>query len=269
MALKPRLWSDNGQELKDVPVRGQRNPRFTQSTSNLHLRYGRMLKPNLTCSDPFYALSEVFSLTSAAEKQFLNMIAAKLDKDSTESLLQGEDAIYDDFKQSNLLHSRRILEQHIEEISATVDFIRRRQNSSDWPRSQSNKYQHTAHAVAHQILEDYEYLLSRAESLCRRCERAMTIAMNSANIVESKRGVQQAENVFKFTVLAAVYVPFSFTTSFFGMNFFQLEQRNLSVWIYFVTAIPIFAVSALIMFGDAGLSRRVWRTVSKRSKIRP
>lgn len=57
-----------------------------------------------------------------------------------------------------------------------------------------------------------------------QCERAMAMAVNIASIAEARRGIQQGKDVFKVTLLAAVYVPLSFATSLFGMNFKEFGQ---------------------------------------------
>jgi hypothetical protein len=119
-----------------------------------------MLKSNLTCSDPLYALSEIFSLAPAGGETIL----AKHDrcqnstKNSMESLRQGKDAIHDDIKQSNLYSIvAKCWSKHIEEISANSGFSSEDDKIAviglDLSRG---KYQHTstAHAAAHQILED-------------------------------------------------------------------------------------------------------------------
>lgn len=66
---------------------------------------------------------------------------------------------------------------------------------------------------------------------------SMTILMNAAAIDESQKAISQAEGVAKLTTLAFFFVPLSFTTSVFGMNFLELSDGNhLSIWVWAATA---------------------------------
>ena len=99
---------------------------------------------------------------------------------------------------------------------------------------------------------DLEYLVERATFLRNRSETSITLAMNVASIGEARRGLQQNKAMFRFTVLVSIYMLFSFTASFFGMNFRQLGQGDLSMWIYVAVSVPVFALSILFLFPDLG-----------------
>ncbi|KAB5584717.1 hypothetical protein GE09DRAFT_1067956 [Coniochaeta sp. 2T2.1] len=64
----------------------------------------------------------------------------------------------------------------------------------------------------------------------------MTILMNAAAIDESQKAIAQAEGVAKLTTLAFFFVPLSFTTSIFGMNFELSDGNHLSMWVWCLTA---------------------------------
>ncbi|KAI1085123.1 hypothetical protein F5B20DRAFT_521045 [Whalleya microplaca] len=113
-----------------------------------------------------------------------------------------------------------------------------------WPCSTSD----IARIAALHIEQDLNYLIERALELKKRAETSITLSMNVAGISEARRGVQQNKALFRFTVLAAIYVPLSFTASIFGMNFEQFGQGGLSIWIYFAVSCPVFALSVIFLF---------------------
>jgi Mg2+ and Co2+ transporter CorA len=217
-----------------------------QSINLLPKFYGRSLNMPLMAVDPFYALTELFEFTASSEVDLLNVIKAKVD-DLLETSEGGNPVTT--LSQSYLLYSHQILEHHVHHIKEALHFIKGR-TSLKWPHSQNPNLDRKAESKATRLERDFEYLLSRAELLRAQCERKMNIMMNTASIAEANRGVEHARSVFKFTLLASFYVPLSFTASFFGMNFRQLGNGSLSLWIWIVVSVPVFGLSVLVLFWD-------------------
>jgi len=75
---------------------------------------------------------------------------------------------------------------------------------------------------------------------------------DKATLAESIRSNELADQVNKLTKLATLmsvfYIPLSFTTGFFGMNFSVFGQGNVKVWWWAVISVPVLAVSVLVMF---------------------
>jgi Mg2+ and Co2+ transporter CorA len=93
----------------------------------------------------------------------------------------------------------------------------------------------------------------------------MHIVINNNMLVESQRAIEQAAGVAKLTRLAFFYIPLSFTTSFFGMNFVQFGTGELSIWLWFAVSIPIFFVSVLFLAVDLpALAKVTWLRMSER-----
>jgi Mg2+ and Co2+ transporter CorA len=207
--------------------------------------------------DPFYALTELFEFTAASEAEFLGGVKDNLD--DMDHLGEAADAHSSSaIAQSYLLYSRKILEHHMQNIEEALDFIKGR-SSLKWPRSRDPNYQRKAENTSVRLQRDFEYLLRQADMLRGHCEREMSILMNTAGIAEAKRGVEHSRRVFKFTLLASFYVPLSFTTSFFGMNFTQLGTGQLSIWVWAAVSLPIFGASILVLFWDPKMFRN-WST---------
>jgi hypothetical protein len=220
-------------------------------------------------ANPFYALTELFRFSAFSENQFLNLMEQKIIPDAGYQVLKQETPTL-----SNLLYFQEILEAHIVRIKDTVKVIR--DKGSHWTSScekgspvgpLSTSQRTKADTAASMLLEDFEYLLERAETLKRRCDQGMAVIMNDAILAESKRAIYQAKGVAKLTLVAFFYIPFSFTTSFFGMNFHELGTGKLSVWTWFATSIPIFLITLAFLLLDGSTFRRVGSTLGHWFKL--
>ncbi|KAK3935818.1 hypothetical protein QBC46DRAFT_42372 [Diplogelasinospora grovesii] len=220
---------------------------MAQSASLLHLDYGMDLDKTLAGGDSFYALHEVIVFTAFSENQFLNMLETKLLHELDPLLLvrQQEPTL------SNLLYNQRVLDRHIQRIRDNLTMFKARE-SLGWPKMTSAQpgKQRIADEAAEKLIHDYEYLLARALTLSEQCSRGMQVVMNNAMVKESRDAMDQAKGVAKLTRLAFIFVPLSFTASFFGMNFVQFGQGSLDLWIWFAVSTPIFVVSLLSMKYD-------------------
>ena len=198
-------------------------------------------------ADPFFALHRFFSFYIASEAQYLTFLDEQGRKDARPE--PEESNIMDSRSLASLLNNQRTLEDHIHQLEYVLGLIKVR-GSEDWPRSPSI----TAITAAKKLRRDIVYLLHRAKGIRLRSERSITMSMGVASIEEARRGIRQNENVFKFTVIAAIYIPLSFTASFFGMNFREFGQGHKSIWIYFAASVPLFLVSGVFLYyGPVGL----------------
>ena len=59
------------------------------------------------------------------------------------------------------------------------------------------------------------------------------------SIVESKRGIAEAESVTKLTELAFFFIPLTFSASIFSMQVKELDASRISIAAFFVLAIMI------------------------------
>ncbi|KAK0615124.1 hypothetical protein B0T17DRAFT_646595 [Bombardia bombarda] len=229
---------------------------LVQSAGLLHLNYGRNLDKHIAANDSFYALKEIFTFASLSENQFLNMLETMLLEELDHARLVRHD---DNATISNLLYNQQVLDRHIQQIRSSLAAFQS-QDSLDWPRGrfeqQAGKQQKMDDATK-SLIQDYEYLLSRADMLSEKCSRGMQVVMNNAAIKESREAISQAADMAKLTRLAFIFVPLSFTASFFGMNFVQISQGDLPLWIWFAVSVPIMLVSML------WVDRKVYGAVSR------
>ncbi|CAN9210768.1 unnamed protein product [Alternaria alternata] len=214
------------------------------STPLLDRDYGRSLRPEIMAQDPFYALTEIFQLAASAHKQFLNMIEQKL-LEFTEESTKNLDGL------ANLTYIKGVLRQQIhgiQRVRLAVDNIR----SPKWPEpGEVGKRARTA------ISQDYRVLLGQAEASKEHCQESITLLQSSIAILESKKAILQAQRVAKLTFLAFVFVPMSFTTSFFGMEFPELQ--GLHIWVWGAATLPIMVIVVALFFCDVSL---YWSTLS-------
>jgi hypothetical protein len=110
------------------------------------------------------------------------------------------------------------------------------------------------------IIRDFEYLLTRSQSLQKVCEDGKATLINNNSVQAAKRSAQEAKLVTQLTKatnrLTFIFLPISFVTSVFGMNFKQLGQGPLSIWIWVGVAIPMLVVCVLVVEGGGWVRRR-------------
>ncbi len=100
---------------------------------------------------------------------------------------------------------------------------------SHWPKA-SGVAAHKAARVWVALEADYECLRERTQMTSERYREVILILMNTMTIAESREAIVQAKKVSRLTSLAFIFVPLSFTTSFFGMNVKQLSQQSTLIW---------------------------------------
>lgn len=247
--------------------------RFPQSASLLAEDMGLTLDTAIMAVDPFYAITELFKFSASTEAQFLNMIEAKLGPDEGYASLRREDPTL-----ANLLYFQDILRAHIIRLKDNLAVIQSRGNfrsfgmtySDSVPaRQQLSSFQMDMAKIAKDELEkDCRHLIELAETLAKRCSQGMVVITNNAMLAESRRAITQTKRVGKITFLAFFYIPFSFTTSFFGMNFQEFGTGKQSLWVFFTSSVPLFLFTLCFLLFDAQKLKKLWHrmhagTVSK------
>lgn len=208
--------------------------------------YGRFLNTDLMKIDPFYALHELFDFSASSKLQFLNLIDEKLNRDTSCATLAEETPSL-----SNLLYNRDLLREQVHRLKENIETIKCRGGSQFPHASIESELGKKANEANDALLRDFEYLLNKAEDLSHRCLSATGVIMNNANIEESKKAIVQAEKISKVTLLAFFYVPLSFTSSFFGMNFRQFgTSTSLGIWVWFAVSAPMLFLSFIFFKWD-------------------
>lgn len=217
--------------------------------------------------DPLYALAPVLLFAAASENQLLSALQRWYDiiasttwdrKYSTEHLEQLK------------LH-KHLLDDHANRHEDVLRFI-----SSPVLARWASALTQDQHAVAQKskdaVKADFEFLLSRYRQLSLHYQDAISILVSATSLAESQKQITLATQVTKLTILATIFLPLSCCTSIFGMNFVELDQ--LSIWIWVVVTVSV-GLSTLIVYQwdeRQGLGvfwtmvmTRVWRMRLRRS----
>ncbi|KAF2170767.1 hypothetical protein M409DRAFT_63836 [Zasmidium cellare ATCC 36951] len=217
-----------------------------QSAMLLPDMYGQTLDQAIIRVDAFYALSEIFAFSAFSENQFLNLLASTIEQERNLPIRKMQASL------ANLQVFKDVLEAHIEKQKALVTLIESRARLK-WPQATDPTQSATVDAVADDLLENFKHLKTRAENLRAQCVDMSNLTINQAMLEEAQRGLRQGAALSRLTLLAFFFVPLSFTTSFFGMNFMELVSDNgprLGIYVWFAVSVPIFAGSLAVLFWE-------------------
>jgi hypothetical protein len=228
--------------------------------------YGRDLNQELMQLDPFYALHGIFAFCSAAENQFLNLIWSVLQAEAG----QPETEAYQGTSLLRFKQHEQLLQDRISSLRSTLAYVRER-GAAIWPHTRhqnpSEKQKEELSQAEDMLVKDFTYLIRRAEELVELCRNEIQNVRNMVSLAESRKGVEQARGVARLTSLAFIFIPMSFTTSFFGMNFKELGTGGLSLWIWFAVTIPVCIFTLGTGMSDAWLPlRKYLKSLSKRPR---
>ena len=141
--------------------------------------------------------------------------------------------------QQRLVHWRLLLERFGTEFQQLEDSLRRFAgfiNASKVSDKNSTEDQNTLRPPVEKLLEDS---VSQINSLRQRTTRSHKSLMANMSIIESKRGIAEAESVTKLTELAFFFIPLTFSASVFSMQVKELNASRTSIAAFFILAVII------------------------------
>lgn len=219
---------------------GQDNALHPQSIHQLVKNFGGDLNPEIMAQDAFYALHELFEFSAASIDQVLELCESNTIDIPHESL---------SIRLSELLLLKAYVDDYRGYVKDTLATVRAGGDRS-WPRvKEGTPYWEKANRAAVQLELRYKRLLERCERLQDNCANSMTILMNQQAQQQNERAMEQTKQLNKLSILAYFYIPITFTTSFFGMNFKELGN-SLSIWIFFLMAFILVIISVLAWIID-------------------
>ena len=217
-----------------------------QSASSLHHDYGQSLQADIMARDAVYALKEIFELVTHAELQFLSHCDERL-TDLQQSQFSNDAEFL-----PNLKNMQSLLYRHLQQNRNALQSLEipTRQR---WPRSYKDGY-----GDLRALRQDFKRLSELNDHLHNRCVEAIGLLTNEMVIAESTKARDQATRIGKLTFLAFIFVPLSFTTSFFGMNLKELgaDVGALSIWVWFVVSMPLLTLAILFFIYDLSQLRQ-------------
>ncbi|KAL8789925.1 MAG: hypothetical protein Q9195_006586 [Heterodermia aff. obscurata] len=220
-----------------LEITGDQEPHdysVSQTAQLLHTCYGRETDPELARMDAFYAFHEIFEFCAFSEVQFLNFMEKQVEQYQTDEFMEHGKFYADASNLSirSLNRYRMIVERHISQLEMTLEVIRRK-GSREWPRSVDFSDRRTSDVVR-QLEGDFGHLLSQAKTIGQKLDDSLSQAIHGKN--RSQKATTQA-NYTKLAFALVLIAILIFTTSFFSMNFKELQ--DISVWIYFVVSTPL------------------------------
>lgn len=240
------------------PTTGIQKLGARQPLSSLAGNNGHTLDWTKAAQGPLSVIEELFSFHTASELQYLNMLENIISEDirEAESKQEGTDI-------SSILHfdySRSILirhKAHIETIVVSLDT-----GLKTWKQAGSrDQTQHQDEDMLLTLKADLNYLSNRMQNAISLCEAGRSTTLSNIAIEETKRSSREAVLVTGLTKatnrLTFIFLPISFVTSAFGMNFRQFGQGHLTIWLWVAITLPLLAC-CIVMVERGGYLRKLF-----------
>jgi hypothetical protein len=221
---------------------------LVQITSLLPREFHLTLDHEIAALDPLYALSPIFKLAASESNTFLAGLMRRYE------IIGG--SIWDP-KHSKKFVEQLILYKHLLDDNASrheqvLRFVQS-PDLAEWAEKLDAEQSKIADRAKRDVQADYEYLLSRCREYSAQHQTAISILTSAAALSESRKQISLATQVTKLTILATVFLPLSFCTSIFGMNFVELD--HLSIWIWALVTVVIGIVTLVVYGWD---ERETW-----------
>lgn len=227
-----------------------------QSLPLLRSAYSRLPYTDKCFEHPLEALEILLRYFCVAETQYLDSIEAVLHEN-----VEGQEAGAAHRKHSDtetmalLLHLQQKLRSRRPHIHNVVNYLQchsgdRVPGPTPW-----------VSIVLPSLLRDLEYLLVCNKELLSRCDQEAGMITSRATFLDAQRGIELSKGSHKFALLAAIYVPLSFTCSIFGMNFVDVSDITLGFKVWTLVTVPICLFSTTILLWDGEHIARLWRKV--------
>ena len=152
--------------------------------------------------------------------------------------------IFDDSSiQQRLINWRHLLERFDIELQHLETSLRRLFvfiNESGYAHSCKTESPERGSSPTEKLLENSVSQIQFVRQLTTRSHKSL---MANMSIVESKRGIAEAESVTRLTELAFFFIPLSFSASIFSMQVKELNASRISIAAFFVLAVIITTAS--------------------------
>ena len=229
----------------------------SQTLALLSGGYGKMLDPQVISKDPFYTLHELFDFFASAESQFVNMMRQHVNEQVDLAGYDREQSI----ALSDFQYTSEILNQHLSRLKRLLNLVRNRE-SWNWPQPEAESLQETANEAFVKLTDDLQYLIDQLDALVQQSDGGKDLVLGRANIVIAEQSFDHNIELGHLTRIgtwvAILYVPWSFLTSVFGMNFREFGQGPLSIWVWAASS------AIALMVGILVFSLWKWRWVVER-----
>jgi CorA-like Mg2+ transporter protein len=190
----------------------------------------------LCLEDPILFLCDLLATSALSWTRFFAFLHALYNTDS-----HGDPSLIVDF----LRRDKLVLEHAQSYFHDTLSFLHNR-SRLQWPSCRTREGIVRVDEVVSNTKQDFEFLNRIAASLSTLCSEKISIEMNTASILESKKGLAQAERVEMLTILAYTFVPLGLISSIFGMNVSAFNPPGPSIARFWEIAVPVTLFCLLI-----------------------
>lgn len=253
------LQQDHSTGTQDVG-----SARISQPIVLLNSRYGETLDwRSCEAPSPLFALQELLVFNASAVLQYLNMLEQVLSEAG-----RCPSPSYENTKLETMLHYDYIkialsrLEQGLVDVQAFL-----KDPPAKWRPDSSTPGPGDLPKTWPLLIEDFDYVRLRTRKLFGICEDGKSTLMGNASIQEAARFAKESKLVTELTKatnrLTFIFLPISFVTSVFGMNFSQFGQGKLSIWIWVVITVPLLVVSIILVERGKWIQQSSKRVISK------
>ncbi|KAL2131079.1 hypothetical protein VTI74DRAFT_5575 [Chaetomium olivicolor] len=232
---------------------------------NLPNQYGSTLDPDLARVDAFYAFSELISVAASSENQLLNLL-----KDRIDVGLRAFHGV-ENWSLGNLQYLTTLLQDVIER-SEEVVYLLENEAHSKWPTvsraatSLEQQHVHTRETTRKLLLDDYRFIIHRAQSITQIVREGIAAITTEVTMRDAQRPIEQGRRVGRITVLAYFFLPLSFVTSIYGMNFVSFEEDPWKGIAAFVgTLLAVFIPSMILCFWE----KMPWAATNREAQKKP
>jgi hypothetical protein len=225
-----------------------RDSSLVQSAVHLPREFHLLIDHAIAAIDPLYALSPVFRFAAGSSNQALHRITRRYEIIAS-TLWDAKFSV--EYMHQLILH-KHILDDHACRHEEVLRYLRS-PGLMRWAKDLSLEQTEVADRAKEAVVQDFEYLVKRYREHSEHHQSAIAILTSATALAESRKQISLAVQVTKLTVLASVFLPLSFCTGLFGMNFVELE--GLSIWIWAVVTLCIGIVTLVVYGWD---EREMW-----------
>lgn len=209
-----------------------------------HVRVANDEELALLRKSPFAVLANVLARAASAWAHMLNLIDSDIDKCKTRAASTAAEALGLALEQLRfnfdfLAHAKQCLNDNIYLIDS--------RGCQGWPGHQEYETGSLGARLVASLRVDHTYLVNRSSELSRRCETVSQVLADTLKMIETSDSLDQTKRLNNLTVLAFIFVPVGFVSTFFGMNV-DVFADNPSIWIYFAVAVPTAGLVFLSLY---------------------